>query len=131
MDFGGNSNLIPNLLSQLVYEENILRRLRAINTLSQAVDDDIAKLLDIPTFLKTLNKNYLKNVEFLRRLKLYSKINDNIETAIEYHSTDYITHQEYVFDEQFEAQVEELSSFIDKMVGLLLKEYSKGESIEF
>lgn len=125
------NNLIPSLLSQLVFEENIMRRLRAINTITKAVDDEISKKLKIDIFNIVLNQKYLKDVSFLRRLKLYSKINENIETSIEYHGTDYITHQEYIFDEDFEKQIEELSSMIDNFVGKLIKEYSKGESIDF
>ncbi len=125
------SGLIPSLLSQLVFEENVIRRLRAINTIIRAVDDEIKNKLKIDTFKIILNHKYLKNVEFMRQLKLYSKMNDNIETSLEYHGTDYITHQEFIFDEKFDIEIEKLSSMIDKLVGNLIKEYSKGESIDF
>jgi len=125
------NQIIPSLLNQLVYEENIMRRLQAMDTLCSACDEKIDMKLKVKEFKTELRKKYLSRVNFLRRLKLYSKINDNVETAIEYHGQDYITHPEYIFDDDFEVEITELNKKINSFVGELLKEFARGESIEF
>lgn len=124
-------DIVPQLLQQLVYESNMSVRLQAMDTLLSAIDDETAKKLKVKKFKRWLNEKYIKNTDFIRQLKLYSKINDNVETAIEYHGQDYLTHSEYIFNEEFETQVMELSKYINHFVGKLLKEYAKGEKIEF
>jgi len=124
-------DIVPQLLQQLVYESNMSVRLQAMDTLLSAIDDETAKKLNVKKFKRWLNEKYIKNTDFIRQLKLYSKINDNVETAIEYHGQDYLTHSEYIFNEEFETQVMELSKYINHFVGKLLKEYAKGEKIEF
>lgn len=126
-----SKEFIPSLLQQLVYESNIFVRLQAMDTLLSAIDDDMARKLEVAKFKKWLNHKYLKRVDFMRQLKLYSKINDNVETSIEYHGQDYLTHSEYIFNEDFENEVMELSKYINHYVGKLLKEFAKGEAIEF
>lgn len=122
---------IPILLQQLVFEANISIRLQALDTLLSAIDDDISKRMKVKIFKTWLRRKYLSRVDFVRQLKLYSKINENVETAIEYHGKDFLTHSEYIFDEEFENEVTELSKNINNFVGKLLKEYAKGEVIEF
>ena len=129
MDEG--NQIIPSLLNQLVYEENIMKRLQAMDTLCSACDEGIDVKLKVKDFKEEIRKKYLSKVDFLRRLKLYSKINDNVETAIEYHGQDYITHPEYIFDDEFEIKITELNKKINSFVGELLKEFARGESIEF
>jgi len=137
MDEG--SNLIPSILQNLVFETNILTRLQAIDTLLSALDEkDLDMKIKIKEFKQKLKQEYLlpdKNKDdprknFMRRLKLYSKINENVETAIEYHSEDFITHPEYIFDADFERKITDLNLKINTLVGELLKEYSRGEEIE-
>jgi len=124
-------DLIPSLLQQLVYEPNISLRLQALDTLLNGIKKEISDKMKVRVFDEWLRKKYLNNTQFMRQLKLYSKINENVETAIEYHGQDYITHAEYVFNDEFENQVMELTKAINTFVGMLLKEYAKGESIEF
>jgi len=132
------TNLVPSILQNLYFETNILTRLQAIDTLMSALDDQIEMKLKIKAFKKKLKEEYMlpsKNKKdprdnFMRRLKLYSKINENTETAIEYHSQDFITHPEYIFDEDFENKITELNMEINTLVGSLTKEYSRGEEIE-
>lgn len=124
-------DIVSQLLQQLVYEPNISLRLQAMDTLLSAIDDDMAFKVKAKEFKKFLNQNYMKNTNFMRQLKLYSKINDNVETSIEYHGQDYLTHSEYIFNEDFESEVMKLSKYINHFVGKLLKEYSRGQQIEF
>lgn len=124
------NNLIPSLLQQLVYESNLMVRLQAIDTLCSAMDDKMEEKFKVLEFKEMLNTEYLSKTDFLRRLKLYSKINENVETAIEYHGQDFITHPEFNFDENFEREVTALSLLINNFTGKLLKEFSKGDSFE-
>ena len=123
--------LIPSLLQQLVFETNIMTRLQAMDTLLSGIDEEMKKQMDVDEFKLWLNQNFLKKTLFMRKLKLYSKINENVETAIEYHGQDYLTHAEFVFNEDFEKEVMHLTRRINSFVGKLIKEYSKGEGIDF
>lgn len=122
--------LIPSLLKLLVYEDNVMKRLQAMDTLCSAIEEDISEMLGVKKFKKHLNDKYLNDILFLRKLKLYSKMNENVETAIEYHGQDYLTHPEFIFDLQFEKEVNKLTKAINEFTGQLLKEYSKGDTIE-
>ncbi len=124
------NQLIPSLLQQLVYEPNISIRLQALDTLLNAIDDNISEAMNVKLFREKMREKYLNRIDFVKQLKLYSKINDNIETGIEYYGQDFLTHPEYIFSEQFEKEVVNLTKAINTFVGKLLKEYSKGESIE-
>jgi hypothetical protein len=123
--------LIPSLLQQLVFETNVMTRVQAMDTLLSAVDEKIKENMKTDEFKVWLNKNFLKKSVFMRKLKLYSKINENVETAIEYHGQDYLTHTEFVFNEEFEKEVMMLTRRINNFTGKLIKEFSKGESINF
>lgn len=123
--------LVPSLLQQVVFEDNVSVRLQATDTLLSALDEDIKKKLETQKFKIWLNKEFLKNTDFMRQLKLYSKINENVETAIEYHGQDYLTHQEFVFNEDFEKRVMLLTRRLNSLIGKLIKEFSKGEGISF
>jgi len=131
IEIGEGEELIPALLKQMVYEDNVMKRLQAMDTLLSAIDEDIAKKLKTKEFKKELNVSYLDDVIFIRKLKLYSKMNENVETAIEYLGEDYVTHPEFIFDEKFEVKVNILNKKINNFTGNLLKEYSMGDSIEF
>lgn len=122
--------IIPSLLKLLVYEDNVMKRLQAMDTLCSAIDEDISKKLKIKEFKKELNEKYMDDLIFLRKLKLYSKMNDNVETAIEYHGEDYSTHPEFIYDVEFEKEINILTKNINNFVGKLLKEFAKGDSID-
>jgi hypothetical protein len=123
--------LIPSLLQQLVFETNVMTRLQAMDTLLSGMDEELKHKLKTDEFKLWLSKHFLKKSDFMRQLKLYSKINENVETAIEYHGQDYITHSEFVFNEEFEKKVMILTRRINNFVGKLIKEYSKGEKVQF
>lgn len=122
--------IIPTLLTQLVFESNLHRKLNALDVIINACDDNIRQKRKIDEFYKWLHKNFLGNKKFMRKLALQSKIFENIETAIEYFGVDYPTHPEYIYDEEFSEILIELNKKINQFVGLLLKEYALMDSIQ-
>lgn len=129
LDLGEGKQLIPSLLNQLFDEDNYLKKLNMAYTVVCGLESDIFKETNGQEF-KDFLENFLDNVSFIRKLKLYVKINENIETAIEYMGKDYVTHEEFIFDKDFEKLILEMNKRINKFNGLLLKEYAKSESIE-
>lgn len=122
-------NTIPALLNALVYETDLLRKLNAVDTVLSALEPEIVEKTHAIDFKNWLNRNFLTNLQFMRQLKAYSAIISTPETCQEYFSTDYLTHPEYQFDEDFEKLLIKINRQINHFVGKLLKEFSKGDSI--
>lgn len=129
LDLGESKALIPSLLNQFFDEENYVKKLNMAYTIVCGLEPNIFKATGGEQFKGFLNK-FLTNVVFIKKLKLYVKINENIETAIEYLGRDYMTHEEFIFDPEFEKLILEMNKRINQFIGKLLKEYAKSESIE-
>jgi len=128
IDIEGGKELIPSLLSSLYIEDNLYKKINMVNILLNGLDDDIKKRVNTNKFKKII-QIYMDNTNFIRRLKLYCILLENTETAMEYLGTDYLTHEEFIFDKDFEILVNILNQRINNFVGKLLKIYSEGEKI--
>lgn len=123
-------NFIPSLLQQVVFMENLFVKLNAVDTLISSMDNDIIEKTNGKEFRKWLHINYLKNVEFMRQLKIYVRISEQTETALEYFGQDFLTHQEFVFDEEFEKKLSFLNRKLNHFIGTLLRETNKADTFE-
>lgn len=124
-------DLLPTLLQGIVFESDLLKKLNAVDTIISALDDKMAENSGAITFKNWLHSKYLDNTLFMRQLKLHTAIIENVETKIEYYSQDYLTHQEYIFDADFEQVIITINKTINHFVGRLLRELGKGEELPF
>ena len=121
---------VPALLQQLVFEDNMFRKLNAVDTLLSALEPDMKQSTGTDRFHKWLHENFINSDRFMRRLNLYSKMNDNVETALELYGQDYYTHPEFYYEKKWFVTLNELNKAINRVVGKLLKEFSRGETID-
>jgi hypothetical protein len=128
---GQQQNSIPSILQTLIFQENLLLKLNAVDTVLNALDDKVAATISAKKLKGYLHRNYLDDISFMRNLKRYSKLTENTELAMEYFGQDFLSHPETAFDEEFEATLATLNKRLNRIIGLLLKEYQKGEDIEF
>ena len=128
--FDEQKSIIPQFLSQIIFEIDLLKKLNSVDTIISALDEKTATLCHAKEFKNWLHENYLDNVEFMRQLKIYTHMNSTPETALEYYGQDFLTHQEYAFDEQFEKTILRLNKQINYFVGILLREVSKATEIK-
>lgn len=129
LDEGDNPLIV--LFQQLTFEDNLSKKLVAIDLLLGGVDDATAKKVGSVAFKRYLRRNYLADMVFIRKLRLYSKILETPETAIAYLGTDFDSHPEFIYDEKFEKSAKKLELMINNFVGRLLKHYTKSEIITF
>jgi len=122
--------LLPAIIHQLVFEDNLLRRLNGIDTLLSSLDNDLALKVDAKKHKKWI-KEYLNNIDFIRKLSLHCKVVEIPETALELYSMDYLTHPEFNFDEKFNQEIIRINSHLSEIIGIIIKEYSAEEEIEF
>lgn len=127
----GQTSTIPSILQQLIFSPDLLTKLNVTDVVLNALDDDVAQKINAAKIRKYLHQNYLDDVNFMRQLKLYSTMMSNTELAAELMGNDYLSHPEYNFSEENEANLARLNRQLNRIVGLLLKEYQQGEKIEF
>lgn len=120
---------LPSILQQCVFEDNIFRKLQAVDILISALDDDMLKKIKGIKMKNWLHTNFINNVEFMRQLRLHSKVGEHPETSIEYYGQDFLTHPEFVFDAKFVETLTDLDKKLNHFIGKLLKEFSKTEDI--
>lgn len=126
----GNSPL-PQMLQQIAFEENIYKKMQAVDVICSSLSSKISKKVKGTQFKKWLNESYLENTDFIRKLKLISKLEAYPETAIELSSLDFVTHPEFHYDEDFQNAVTELNKQLNHFIGKCIRELSKGNSINF
>lgn len=119
---------VPQLLNQLIFVDNLYQKLHALDTILNAIDDTIAAALNLKRIQADLHK-YIDNIEFMRQLKLYSKMCENTETCLELMGQDFLTHPEFNFSEDLEEELATLNKKLNKVIGQLIKEYAKQEEI--
>jgi hypothetical protein len=122
---------IPSILQTLIFTPDLVAKLNGIDVCLNAIDDDVAKKVKAAQIRKILHEKYLDDVEFMRRLKLYSTMMGHTELAAELLGQDFLSHPEFNFSEELEHELAELNKFLNKIIGLLIKEYQQGEKIEF
>jgi predicted metal-dependent enzyme (double-stranded beta helix superfamily) len=119
---------VPQLLNQLIFVDNLYQKLNALDTILNAIEDTIAEALNLKRIQTELHK-YIDNIEFMRQLKLYSKMCENTETCLELMGQDFLTHPEFNFSEELEEELATLNKKLNKVIGQLIKEYAKQEEI--
>lgn len=130
LDLGDGQSPILSLLQQSVFEDNMLKKFNAVDILISAFETDIATKSKAKEMKVYLHKEVLSNEQFMRKLQMFSRISDNPETAIEYYGQDFVTHPEFHFNSEFVKKLAIINRKVNHFIGLLIKEYSKGESIE-
>lgn len=122
---------IPGILQNLIFQENLSLKLNALDTCLHAIDENVAQKIGATKIRASLHQKYLDNIDFMRKLKLYSKMLENTETALELMGSDYLTHPEFVFDAEFETILSGLNKELNRLIGQMLKEYGKGDEYEY
>lgn len=120
-----------SLLQQIVFEDNFLRKIKAVDILISALDDDIKTATNAMQMKKYLHQEVLSNDEFRRKVELFARVCDNVETGIEYFGQDFITHPEFNYSPEFMGKLSQIEKKVHHFVGKLIKEYSAGEEIQF
>lgn len=126
-----NANHVTSMLQNIAFESNLFKKLHAVDVICSALDNEVAEVVKAKEFKKYINKEYLLNKDFIRKLKLISMLESYPETSIELSSQDYITHPEFHYDESFHNKIGKLNRMINHFTGICMKELNKGESIEF
>lgn len=130
LDLGEGQSPILSLLQQSVFEDNMFKKLNAVDILISGLDSDIAENTNAKSMKVYLHKEVLSNESFMRQLQMFARISDHPETAIEYFGQDFITHPEFHFDRVFINKLATINKKVNHFIGLLIKEYSQGESLE-
>lgn len=123
------NQLLPSIIQQLVFEDNILRKMNGIDTLLSALDDDLAKKINAQQYQKWLH-SFLENIDFVRKLSLHCKVCEIPETALELYGTDYLTHPEFQFDEEFNKKVVLINKKLSEILGHILREFNTMDSFD-
>lgn len=129
-DLDDGQSPILSLLQQAVFEENILKKLNAVDILISALEPDISNEMKAKDMKRYIHKEVLSNEDFMRKLQLFSRISEYPETAIEYFGNDFITHPEFHFEKDFVGKLSEINRKLNHFIGILIKEHSKGEELE-
>lgn len=142
LDLGDGQSPILSLLQQAVFEDNLFRKLNAVDILISALEPHMAKISNSKEMQRYIHQDIFgysiedeseqdqEKQDFMRKLRLFSKVSDMPETAIEYYGIDFITHPEFHFDNDFDVKLKEINLRLNKFIGILIREYSKGEELE-
>jgi len=122
---------ILSLAQQAVFEDNMFRKMNAVDTLISSLEDDVSKKIGAFAMKQYLHKEVLSNEDFMRQLQMYARIVDNPETAIEYFGQDYVTHPEFNFDTDFMTKLNHINKQVNHFIGTLIKELAKTEEMGF
>lgn len=137
-----------SILQQVVFEDNFLRKIKAVDILISALEKDTAKSIrilvevqedgkivkkkvDAYGFRRYIHQEVLSNDKFRRKVELFARVTDHVETGIEYFGADFITHPEFIYNAEFMSKLAKIERVMHHFVGKLIKEYSKGEEVEF
>lgn len=130
LDFGNNAYMpIQAIIQQIIFNDNLLQKLRATDVIINALDENIAEKTNAKAFQKFIHSIF-EDTAFIRRLTYLSYIKTNIETALEYTGYDYISNPDFHYDETMEKKMQMIEKRLAKFLGNILKELNKGEDIE-
>lgn len=119
------------MLQTIAFETNLYKRLHAVDVICSALDDETAKAVKAKEFKNHINKEYLLNKKFIRKLKLVSMLENYAETSIELSAQDFVTHPEFHYDEDLHEKIGKINRLINHFTGKCMKELNKGDSIDF
>jgi len=128
LDFG-EANPLQSVVQQLVFESNLQKKLEATDVVINALSKEVFEKTKAKDFQKFLHGLFDDN-EFMRKLSLISQMKDIPELHVEYSSFDYLSSPDYHYDLEFETRIVSIKKKLQKFLGGLLKEFSKGMEIE-
>jgi len=117
---------LEEMLGSLSYETNFFRRLQILEVVFNMIDDELAEKIDLQSFKMFLGK-FIDDNKFMRKAKMISIIEDNVETALEYHGRDYISAPEFQYDKSFQEKRRIIDKQINNFIGKTLKELNNVE----
>jgi len=150
------NNPLHNILTNLIFEDNMLKKIWGTDIIINALDKDMKKDLIIEVSIKNekiievsiKNENneiekikmnviqfqkylhtLLDDINFMRKLEHNTHMKSNVETSIELFGQDFISEPEFNYNIEFEKKLIEIQKNLAKFLGSLLKELSKGEDI--
>jgi len=129
LDFGEGNNPLQNVVQQIVFESNLQKKLEATDVVINALDDSIRQKTKAKEFQKFLHSLFDDNL-FMRKLSLISQMRDIPELSVEYTSFDYLSTPDYHYDTEFEIKLIGIKKKLQKFLGSLIREFSKGIELE-
>ncbi len=123
------SNPIHNLLTNCIFQDNLLIKMRVTDTIINSLDSDIKTKTKANIFKKFM-QDIFNDIEFMRKFEYNAQLKSNIETSIELLGFDYLSEPEFHFNNDFEKKLSEIHNKLSIFHGALLKELNKGNSIE-
>ena len=140
------NNPLHNILTNLIFEDNMLKKIWGTDIIINALDKDMKKDLIIEVSIKNENNEIekikmnviqfqkylhtlLDDINFMRKLEHNTHMKSNVETSIELFGQDFISEPEFNYNIEFEKKLIEIQKNLAKFLGSLLKELSKGEDI--
>jgi len=113
-----------SIVQEAINQENLFKKLRLTHIIQHSVNIEDKRAKELHKRIEEM----LTDIDFMRKLKLNSKIKDNDITAIEYLGKDYRGGDEnMVFDAQFESILTELEKRIDEYLGMVLTQLTRAE----
>jgi len=129
LDLNDGVNPLNNLITQVIFEKNLMTKLEVTDTIINSLDDKTRKVTKAREFQKYLH-NLFGDEEFMKRMTYISTLKENIELAVEYGGVDYISSGDYTYDIGYEKRVLLIKKDLSVFLGSLLKQISKGVELE-
>jgi len=129
LDLGEGANPLQNVVQQIIFESNLQKKLEATDVVINALDKNIIDVTKAKEFQKFLH-NLFDDERFMRVLGLISQMKEIPEISIEYQGTDFLSTPDYHYDAEFEKKIVVIKKKLQKFLGSLLKEFSKGMELE-
>lgn len=116
-----DKSILQSLILRTASEQNIWIKIQQTHIIIKALDSDIYHKTRADAISKYLQR-IKADIEFIRKIRYYSIMMQDPESALEYYGVDYVTHPEYIFDTRFEKRIMGIHDKLDLFIGHLLKE---------
>lgn len=113
------------ILNQVVFNDNLLSKLRITDIVIHALDDDTKQAVNAASFQKYLHSLF-DDADFMRQLNYYSMLKTHIETSSEYFGQDYVSAPDYQYNPNYEAKVAIIEKKLAKFIGSIIKSIQEG-----
>lgn len=125
---GDEGTTLPSVVNHIIFESNLQKKLEATDVVINALNKDIMDKTKAKEFQKFLH-NIFDDKGFMRKLSFYSQLKDVPELSIEYSGIDYLSMPDFQYDELYEDRIVDIKKKLQKFLGALLREFSKGVEI--
>ena len=122
----GSGNIRISIVTTLIFERNLQTKMEALDIVINSLDDTTRTNTNADKYQKYLH-DLFNDDGFMRRLHYNASMKDNIEYAIEYTGRDYASNPEFYYDWEFEKKLNTIKKVLNKFLGLLLADMTKGE----